>query len=118
MLLPAQGWSRAPCLPTRPDRCVAALPTRARGPHRPINQRANLSPSAGLLRGVMNGPGLADCCEITQQADKPLNLTHRVLKGEMSVFITYLSYNKYLKCALTSSLRTIGLCGPGLRGFN
>ena len=31
----------------------------------------------------------------------------------MSVFITYLSYNKYLKCTLTSSRCTIGLCGPG-----
>lgn len=46
-------------------------------------------------------------------ARQALNLTHRVLKGGMSVFITYLSYNKYLKCALTSSCCTIGLCGPG-----
>ena len=31
----------------------------------------------------------------------------------MSVFITYLSYNKYLKRTLASSCCTIGLCGPG-----
>lgn len=46
-------------------------------------------------------------------ARQALNLAHGVLKGGISVFITYLSYNKYLKCTLTSSRCTIGLCGPG-----
>lgn len=88
------------------DRCARPRPRPRR------KSAANLSP-AGPLRGVMDGLRPRRLLRNHSVARQALNLTQGVLKGGMSVFITYLSYNKYLKCALTSSRRTIGLCGPG-----
>ena len=93
----AQSWPRAPPSPTGPDRC-AAPPTPA---GRPVN-RPLICHRPRPLVGVMDGPARRRLRNHSA-ARQALNLTLRVLKGVMSVFLTYLSHNKYLKRALTSS---------------
>lgn len=98
----AQSCPQHPCRPRQP-RCSPA-PTGVRCPLGPpaVNLRANLSPS----RPLSGRNGWAPASRLLRNhsaARQALNLTQGVLKGGMSVFITYLSYNKYLKSALTSS---------------
>lgn len=110
--LPHPGRMEPPTddpLPPKPtartgDRCVP--PPLATG----CESAADLSPQWSPV-GVMDGPRALRLLRNHSAARQALNLTHGVLKGGMSVFITYLSHNKYLKCVLTSSGCTIGLCG-------
>lgn len=102
---PGAPWPRSP------DRC--APPPLLR----PACKSASARPPATVAAPVMDGLRACRLLRNHSAARRALNLTSGVLKGGMSVFITYLSYNKYLKRTLTSSCCTIGLCGPGRR-FN